>query len=148
MNVTIRRAIEKDAPELMRLNTQFNGWCNITANSVALSIRNNPREQVFVAECDEQLVGFCCVQLFKSFCYDGDYAEITELYIVKQYRRKGIATRLLEYAEGCCFGGAIKGFQLRTGEQNINAQRFYEGFGYLKTDKVVYKKECPKEQAL
>jgi energy-coupling factor transporter ATP-binding protein EcfA2 len=81
MNIAIRAAVEKDAAALNRLNTVFNGVGNITEEVIAHSILNNDREQVFVAECDNTLVGFCCVQLFKSFCYDSNYAEITELFV-------------------------------------------------------------------
>lgn len=140
MDVTIRPAVEKDAAELKRLNTVFNGVGNITDESIALSIRNNGQEQVFVAECDEQLVGFCCVQLFKSFCYDSNYAEITELFVDEKHRRKSIAARLMEYAESYYSDKNIGGFQLFTGGKNITAQRFYKRLGYSKTDEIMYRK--------
>ncbi len=139
-DIAIRIGVEKDAAELNRLNTVFNGVGNISDEFIALSIRNNDQEQVFVAEHGEQLVGFCCVQLFKSFCYDSNYAEITELFVDEQYRRKGIATQLMKYAQDYYADKNIVGFQLFTGGKNISAQRFYECLGYLKTDEIMYRK--------
>ena len=140
MDITIRIGVEKDAAELNRLNTVFNGVGNISDESIALSICNNDQEQVFVAEHDEQLVGFCCVQLFKSFCYNSNYAEITELFVDEQHRRKRIATRLMEYAESYYSDKSTGGFQLFTGGKNISAHRFYERLGYSKTDEIMYRK--------
>ena len=139
-DITIRIAVDKDAAALNRLNTVFNGVGNVTDEFIALSVRNNDQERVFVAECDEQLVGFCCVQLFKSFCYSSNYAEITELFVDEQHRRKGIASRLMEYTESYYSDKNIGGFQLFTGRVNISAQRFYEHIGYSKTDEIMYRK--------
>jgi ribosomal protein S18 acetylase RimI-like enzyme len=140
MKFVFRAAVPSDAAELNRLNAAFNGPVGATDQSIALSIRDNRQEQVFVAEWAGQLVGFCCVQLFKSFCYDRNYAEITELFVAEEHRRKGIGAVLMGYAEGYYSDKNIAGFQLFTSGENTAAQRFYEGRGYAKTEEIMYRK--------
>jgi ribosomal protein S18 acetylase RimI-like enzyme/cytidylate kinase len=140
MGIAVRAAVEDDAAELKRLNIEFNGEGNVTDESIARSIRDNDQEQVFIAECGDRLIGFCCVQLFKSFCYGSNYAEITELFVDEQHRRNAVATRLMGYAESHYSDKNIVGFQLFTGGKNASAQKFYESLGYLKTDEIMYRK--------
>lgn len=138
--MNIRLASEKDALDLFILNELFNGVSNITVEAISASIKNNAQEKVFVAESDNKIVGFCCVQLFKSFCYENNYAEITELFVKEEYLKQGIGTAMMTYAEEFYVGENIAGFQLFTGGKNIIAQSFYEKQGYIKTDEIMYRK--------
>ncbi len=143
MDIIIRSATERDAAELCRLNTLFNEVTDVSPETIALSIRDNGQERVFVAECGNRLIGFCCTQLFKSFCYNRNSAEITELFVEESYRRKGVATELMSLAERYYSDKYIDNFRLLTGDHNISAQSFYESLGYLKTDEIMYEKEFP-----
>ena len=140
MRATIRRAAESDAPGLLRLNEKFNGKSMLSAEQIRLSLAVNDREDVFVAEQEGKLVGFCCVQIFQSFCYEVRYAEITELYVDDAYQRRGIGRELLGYVEQYYEDTDIKGFQLFTGGGNVSAQAFYEKLGYKRTSEVMYRK--------
>ena len=140
MGVTIRKAVPADAFRLWELNEKFNGVSNIAAKQIESSIENNDREEVFVAEKDGALVGFCCVQVFKSFCYDVNYAEITELYIDDSCQRRGIGAMMLSCIERHFEKVNIRSFQLFTGGENYAAQSFYEKLGYKKTSEIMYRK--------
>lgn len=73
-------------------------------------------------------------------CYDKSYVEIAELYVREEYRRQGVATKLMNYIENIFKERNIKKFQLLTGKDNTAARAFYEKFGYKKIDEVMYKK--------
>lgn len=73
-------------------------------------------------------------------CYAENYAEATELYVRKEYRRQGVATELMNYIEHVFIAKSIKGFQLFTSKANVNEQAFYEKPGYKKTDELMYRK--------
>ena len=138
--VKIRKASCIDALSLFELNEKFNGSTDITVEQIESSLIANDREEVFVAEIDDILVGFCCVQVFKSFCYNVDYAEITEIYIDEEYQHQSIGTKLLRYVELYFEQRGINNFQLFTGEKNYSAQSFYEKLGYKKTAEIMYRK--------
>ena len=138
--IKIREATKTDAADLRRLNEKFNGVSDISVDQIEYSIENNDHEEVFVAELEGVIVGFCCVQVFKSFCYEVNYAEITEIYINDRFQGRGIGTMLLRYAERFFETENIKGFQLFTGGENVTAQSFYEKAGYKKTSEIMYRK--------
>ncbi|MCK9252120.1 MAG: GNAT family N-acetyltransferase [Clostridiales bacterium] len=140
MEIVIRQATREDANELDRLNTLFNGTGGQTPEAIARSLAENGQEQVYVAQLGDRLIGFCCVQLFKSFCYSRHYVEITELFVEEACRRQQVATRLMQQAEADYAGRNTGGFQLFTGGTNRDAQRFYEPMGYTRTDELMYRK--------
>ena len=126
----IRLATVNDAEQLRRLNEEFNGE-ETTIESIRESLRNNTREVVIVAEEDDTLVGFVCVQLKKSFCYDDYMPEITEVYVMPEYRKRGIASNMILFAEAYCSKMyPLHKYELLTGKKNVTAQTVYGKLGY------------------
>lgn len=139
-DIIVRSAALEDAQALFNLNMAFNGE-DISLEYIADSIRSNDRELVFLAECDGKTVGFCCVQLKKSFCYNVDTAEITEMYVDEKYRRRGIGKTLIEFAEKICKERYNPGkFMLLTGQTNLTAQALYRSCGYEIDSEVLFAK--------
>ena len=128
----VRIATASDAEQLRRLNEEFNGEDEITIESIIESLRNNPQEVVIVAEEDNVLVGFVCVQLKKSFCYDDYMPEITEVYVMPEYRKRGIASNMILFAEKYCSKKyPLHKYELLTGKKNVAAQSVYGKLGYM-----------------
>ena len=127
----IRLATTADAEQLHILNENFNGKGETTLSNIQQSLTSNSQEIVIVAEENKILMGFVCVQLKKSFCY-GDYQpEITEVFVTQSYRRRKIATKMIEFAESYCKQNySLHKFELLTGKQNLEAQALYKGLGY------------------
>ncbi|ASA25793.1 GNAT family N-acetyltransferase [Paenibacillus donghaensis] len=73
-------------------------------------------------------------------CYRSYYAEITELFVVEEYRKQGVATALMASAEDYFKDKNVKGYQLFTGKQNEIAQAFYEKNGYTQSEEQMYRK--------
>lgn len=136
----IRLANSNDAASLFEMNERFNGAGSTSKELLADSIANNLQEAVFIATVDGSAAGFCCAQLFKSMCYRSYYAEITELFVEEAYRRQGVATALMVFAEDYFKDKNVRGYQLFTGKQNEIAQAFYEKNGYTKSEEQMYRK--------
>ncbi|MCI8613718.1 GNAT family N-acetyltransferase [Parablautia intestinalis] len=94
----VRLAAGEDAPQLEILNNEFNG-VGVSHKYIKQSLLSNEREIVVVDEEDGIIAGFVCVQLKKSFCYEEYMPEITEVYVSQAYRRKGIASKMIMFAE-------------------------------------------------
>ncbi|HKL79368.1 MAG TPA: GNAT family N-acetyltransferase [Mobilitalea sp.] len=135
-----RLAKISDAEELRRLNDDFNGENSNSIEGIREAIAREDAETIFVAETKDRLVGFCCGQLLRSMCYSVFYAEITEIYIEEALQRKGIGQGLINCAEEWYRQNNIHDFQLFTGFDNSNAQRFYEHIGYRPNDDILYRK--------
>jgi len=140
---TIRKASAEDAAALKKLNDLFNNdpICN-SADGIAASLASNPREIVCVA-CDGEgnLAGFCCGQVLMSMCYSVNYGEVTELFVLEEFRRQGIGKKLMAFMESELQRRGVKGFQLWTGGGNTTAQAFYHSCGYAGKMKMMFNKE-------
>lgn len=127
----VRIAAAKDVVQLGILNDEFNGKDKTTIDHIRNSIVNNKQEVVIVVDENEVLTGFVCVQLKKSFCYDEYMPEITEVYVNPAYRRKGIATEMIAFAEDYCTRNyPLHKYELLTGKNNMIAQSVYGKLGY------------------
>ena len=98
----IRIATVNDAEQLNILNNEFNGEGDTGIANIRNSLMHNKQEVVIVAGEDNMLVGFVCVQLKKSFCYDDYMPEITEVYVKPSYRKRGVASEMIAFAENYC----------------------------------------------
>lgn len=140
MTIVIRRADDGDAEGLFQLNELFNGKDSTSIEELQKSLCYNKQEIVFVALSEEIPVGFICGQIFKSMCYDTYYGEISELFVLERYRRKGIARQLIEKMEAEFKKNNIFSFQLFTGEDNITAQTLYLSCGFTRSEEWMYRK--------
>ena len=109
------------------------------------SLINNQQEVVIVADEEDVLVGFVCVQLKKSFCYDEYMPEITEVYVSPTYRKKVIASEMITFAENyCTHNYSLHKYELLTGRKNIIAQSVYGKLGYTDDNELHLSKRIKK----
>ena len=141
----IRIATVNDAEQLNILNIEFNGEDEASIDNIRDSLKNNKQEVVIVAEEGDMLVGFVCVQLKKSFCYDDYMPEITEVYVKPAYRKKGIASEMIAYAESYCSKKySLHKYELLTGKENLVAQSLYNKLGYIDDNELHLSKRIKK----
>lgn len=139
----VRLANERDAEQLNLLNLAFYGKGETTTENILASIRHNQQEVIVVDEEDGVLVGFLCVQLKKSFCYDDYMPEITEVYVDSAFRRKGIASCMILFAEDYCRSNyPLRKLELLTGIKNVTAQSVYRKLGYQADGEIHLSKKC------
>lgn len=139
----IRLAAPEDAGQLFGLNERFNGSSGTTVEDMARSIAGNPQELVIVADLDGTLAGFACVQVKRSFCYEIPSAEITEVFVDRGFRGRGLGRELLDFAGRAAIErfGPLGELTVLTGGDNIPAQRLYEGAGFTREDEALFFKE-------
>ena len=127
----VRKATVKDAEQLGVLNDEFNGAGETTLDNIRNSLKYSQQEVVIVDDENGVLTGFVCVQLKKSFCYDEYMPEITEVYVRPAYRKKGVASEMIAFAEDYCIKNyPLHKYELLTGTENIIAQFLYNRLGY------------------
>ncbi|KOR90805.1 hypothetical protein AM231_14685 [Paenibacillus solani] len=133
-----RWAADNDAQALVTLNDEFNG-AGITEEEVIENL-SNPNELVALALINDYPVGFACAQLYRSICYPNPYAELTELYIRYEARRKGIATMLVRFIEEELIRQGVKSMKVLTGKKNEAAIKTYERLSYFKEEEQLLQK--------
>ena len=138
--ITIRKAIPSDAKELMKLNTIFNGENSTTLEKMENMLHTNKDEIVYVASYNEILVGFSCAYIMRSACYSYNYGEVTELFVLKEYRKKGIGRKLLQHTENELSEHGVTHIHMLTHSSNIVAQSLYHSCGYTDTSEILLDK--------
>jgi ribosomal protein S18 acetylase RimI-like enzyme len=66
--------------------------------------------------------------------YPEPYAELTELYVEPEYRRKGVGRALVSYAQVLTQEAGAQGLVVLTSLSNHAAQAFYRSVGYQGDD--------------
>jgi len=142
MDVIIRKAQLNDITDLLKMNEILNENGCSTAEHVEKSLTNNKNEIVLVAIYNDFAIGFICGQLHPSICNaDGMLCEVSELFVYEEYRRTGVATKLLKQLELEFEKHNPIEIFLQTGKKNINSQIFYENNGCAVRERIVYLKQ-------
>lgn len=134
----IRAAVPSDADELCRLNRAFNGSDTATAGHIRAQLHDSGFEHCIVCEHDGTLIGFICGICFHSLCYRAPSAQITELFVQEDARRRGIASALLQAMIVHLRSIGASEIMLLTGGDNLPAQRLYERNGFAAEDERCY----------
>jgi len=93
---------------------------------------------IFVAIEQGEAVGFC--QLYPSFCSVSAIPIyiLYDLYVKPEYRKHGIAKKLMLAAEENAKKTGKKRLELSTAKNNLSAQKLYESLGWVKDEVFFY----------
>ncbi|MDQ2691538.1 MAG: ribosomal protein S18-alanine N-acetyltransferase [Chloroflexota bacterium] len=126
MNLVIRKMTLDDVPAVVGLDQKSFSlpW---PERSFRYELTGNPASRCWVAELDGQVVGMIVVWLI------GDEAHVATLATLPDFRRRGIAKRLLSYALQHLMREGARSSFLEVRESNLAAQALYRMFGYTET---------------
>ena len=98
----------------------------------------NEESVVFIALDADDSLGF--VQLYPSFSSISMQRSwiLNDLFVKESARRKGLGEKLLQAAITFARETGANGVSLETGKENVNAQRLYERFGFVKESNYFY----------
>jgi len=126
MNFIIRKMTVDDIPAVVALD-QISFSLPWPEKSFRFEVTDNPAARCWVAEVDGRIVGMIVAWLFV------DEAHIATLATHPDFRRQGIAQKLLTHTLHYTYEeGALSSF-LEVRESNLAAQEMYRKFGYENT---------------
>jgi len=126
MNFSIRKMTEADVSTVTALD-KISFSLPWPERSFRFEVTDNPASRCWVAEVDECVVGMIVAWLFV------DEVHIATLATHPDFRRQGIAQKLLTHTlRYTSDEGAVSSF-LEVRESNIAAQEMYRKFGYENT---------------
>ena len=126
MSFSIRKMVEADIPMVVALD-QMSFSLPWPERSFRFEVTDNPASRCWVAEVDGQIAGMIVAWLFV------DEVHIATLATHRDFRRQGIAQKLLTHTLRYTYDeGAVSSF-LEVRESNLAAQEMYRKFGYEKT---------------
>ncbi len=123
--ITYREMISLDIPVLAGLEKEIYPESPWSAAQFREELSGVPKTRKYLVALDKQeIVGYGGVALA------GDVADIHTLTVIPHFRRKGIATQMLQELESWAISKGIKDFMLEMREGNLEAQPLYEKYGY------------------
>jgi len=99
-----------------------------------------------VAETAEKVVGFATAQIQSPICYDGSWAELVEVYVQPDSRKRGVARSLIEGIEEALKSKGVASLFLRTNRTNAAAQALYQACGLEMMSEVVFEKSLEEDK--
>jgi len=140
MDVIIRKPGIRDISGLIQLNDVLNG-VGCTIESITNALGNSTNEIVLCAVVDDTVVGFICGIYWHSICYAGGHQGIiTELIVSENFRRNGIAKKLITALEEEFIRVDVREIVIETPVSNAEGRKFYESVGYLGEMAMKYEK--------
>jgi len=129
-HLTVRAAGPADAPAVAELLVEFNGE-GLPAEALARRMEEvRSLETAFLGEWDGEAAGLLVLRLVPTLSGAQDWAEITEMYVRPQFRRRGIGRALMEAALGCGRQRGCREFHLLVDPSNETALAFYARLGF------------------
>ncbi len=139
----IREAVEKDLDRLARLiyrfysfNEEFDpAWAlDESAESIAKELAAeylNGDDLVLVADYDNEVVGYIRVVVSENrILASKRIGIIKELYVIPQYRGRGIASRLITEAQERLSDKGVKHISAEFPSANYVAEKFYKSLNF------------------
>lgn len=137
---TISLASAEDASAIAKLNLLFN---EVDESADAIAARmSDPAcaETVVLAKLGSEAVGFALVRVVPSVLYSAPHAELTELYVLEEFRQRGIASDLIAFAENVAVQKGARSILVQTGDDNLSALALYKKHGYEEYDLTLKKR--------
>jgi ribosomal protein S18 acetylase RimI-like enzyme len=142
--ITVRVAGADDAGVVARLMTALNdavgpayGLARIPEHVLVSAEQARRRidrmadvERVLLAEDGAAPAGLLSLRIVPYLAEDSPYAEVTELFVVPEQRRRGVARRLMAQAEDIARGRGCSLIHVNAWRDNGEAQEFYRLAGY------------------
>jgi GNAT superfamily N-acetyltransferase len=97
--------------------------------------------QLWLIQLGNEVIGYIMVTFGYSLEYRGRDAFIDEFYLYPQYRRQGIGTKTLAFAEDACRVSGVQALHLEADFKNPDAQRLYQRTGYQNHERILMTKQ-------
>ena len=124
MNLSVRRMTLEDIQAVVDLD-QISFSLPWPERSFRFELTDNPASRCWVAEADARVVGMVVAWLFV------DEAHIATIATHPDYRRQGIARKLLTYTLQSAIREGARSSFLEVRASNLPAQEMYRKFGYV-----------------
>jgi len=135
MNIIIRKAQNKDFDAICKLIQNELGYPNLNIKEALKRLeffQNNENHETFIAENNDEIIGFIGIMKDVAYNCDGYYAQIIALAVLKKAQGQGIGTKLVKQAETWSLENRINNIVVNSGLHRLNTHKFYEKNGYEK----------------
>ncbi|MFC1627344.1 GNAT family N-acetyltransferase [Patescibacteria group bacterium] len=119
----------------IELDNKFTKYLKIAIN------KNNPN--ILIATINNQIVGFITFEKSSTDYFDTkikQYGEVIELFVSKEFRKRGIGKKLLTKVEKYFSEKGIEHIEIQCSTFNKDALDFYKNSNYVNRQTLLFKK--------
>jgi aminoglycoside 6'-N-acetyltransferase I len=132
--ITVRHATIADADALADLVTELGYPTSAGQMRARLeSILSKPEYSTLVALVDGRVAGFVGAMVQPFYEADGPYGQLMALVVAADFRRRGVASALVQAAETLLLKRGVRVVVVNTSNHRTDAHAFYERSGYAFT---------------
>lgn len=129
-NMIMRKACIDDCAAIAEISRSDLGYdCTSEFVRSKLTSLDTSRETVFVAVCDNEVIGYVHIEKYDTL-YSDSLANILGLAVKADNRRNGAGTMLMNAAEDLAKNTGAAGVRLNSGASRLGAHEFYRARGY------------------
>ena len=136
MLVTFRPCGPKDHATLLKFVIEYYRFDKIPFDRSSLSkgldtlLRNISQGQAWLMESHKKPVGYAVLTYNFDLEYGGVEGMLTDLYVTKRYRNRGIGSLALYEVEDFCRERGVRNIELQVLHHNPEAETFYRKAGF------------------
>ena len=143
MKMIIREINKRDLAQLLELYTHLHGDevppMSETLEQLWNKIVEDENHHIIVGQMENLMISSCVLIVVPNLTHaQRPYAFIENVVTHPQYRKKGYATEVLNFARGIASENHCYKIMLLTGSKEESTLRFYEKAGYNSKDKTSF----------
>jgi GNAT superfamily N-acetyltransferase len=152
MLVSFRPCAPKDHAALLKLAIAYYRFDKIPFDRRSLSkgldtlLRNISQGQAWLMESHKEKVGYALLTYNFDLEYGGVEAMLTDLFVERRYRNRGLGSLALYEIEDYCRERGIRAIELQVQRHNKAAEIFYRKAGFRLLDRKVMLLEVRSEE--
>lgn len=129
--IHIRNAKISDAEAINKLNLQEMGYDYPIENTkeIITKILNKETDRIFVASVEDKVIGYIHINDY-HLLYAPTMKNIMGIAVAKDFRRKGVGSALIAYAERWAKETGATAIRLVSGAERCDAHEFYKRLGF------------------
>lgn len=129
-NISVRKASLSDAASICEISSHDLGYeCDLALVKAKISMLNDERECVFVAEFEGVVAGYIHVEKYDVLYYE-TMANLLGLAVKDEFQKMGIGKALELASEDWAKSHGIKLMRVNSGMSRSGAHEFYRHLGY------------------
>ena len=141
--MVFREAEKSDLHDLLILYMQLHNnpipVINISLEKLWFDIICDKNHHIIVGITNGKLISSCVINIIPNLTHNQQpYALVENVITHKEYRNKGYATAILNYAKKIAEKENCYKIMLLTGTKEQNTLNFYEKAGYNQKDKIAF----------
>ena len=144
MNVQFRLAHIEDVEKIIELcNYCFEENTSMEyANRMFLETQDDPNHIYLIGECDGEFVAHAKITIIKTIYEKMNvYAILNHVCVKPEYRRHGIATKMLDEITKICQEHGVKTMELWSNNVRVPAHACYKNYGFHLDDAGFFSKK-------